>query len=50
MSPPWITETLHAMGVPLDRGMPAAAAALAYEASAEGSMTGQIIDPAVCDV
>ena len=45
VSPPWITETLRAMGAPLEGGMTAAAVAPAYVACVEGAMTGQIIDP-----
>jgi NAD(P)-dependent dehydrogenase (short-subunit alcohol dehydrogenase family) len=45
VSPPWVTETLKAMGMPLDGGTPAADVARAYVRSIEGSETGQIIAP-----
>jgi NAD(P)-dependent dehydrogenase (short-subunit alcohol dehydrogenase family) len=45
VSPPWVTETLQALGMDAGHGMPAAQAAQAYLASVEGTMTGYILDP-----
>jgi len=45
VSPPWVTETLEAMGLPLDRGLPADVVARAYVRSVEGKETGQVIRP-----
>lgn len=45
VSPPWVTETLQAMGRPLTGGLPAATVARAYVRSIEGSETGQVISP-----
>ncbi len=45
VSPPWVTETLQAMGMPLTGGLPAATVARAYVRSVEGSETGQVIRP-----
>ena len=45
VSPPWVTETLAAMGRPLDAGLPAEVVAQAYVRSVEGSETGQVISP-----
>ena len=45
VSPPWITETLQAMGRPLDGGLPAEVVARAYVRSVEGKETGQVIRP-----
>ena len=45
VSPPWVTETLKAMGMPLDGGLPAAVVARAYARSVEGKETGQVISP-----
>ncbi|BDI30759.1 short chain dehydrogenase [Capsulimonas corticalis] len=44
VSPPWISETLQAMGRDGATGMPAAKVAAAYVASVEGMDTGKIID------
>jgi NAD(P)-dependent dehydrogenase (short-subunit alcohol dehydrogenase family) len=44
VSPPWIAETLEAMGEDPSGGMPAADAALAYRLSLEGSQSGAVID------
>jgi NAD(P)-dependent dehydrogenase (short-subunit alcohol dehydrogenase family) len=46
VSPPWVTETLEAMGLPATGGLPAADVARAYARSIEGSETGQVIRPA----
>jgi NAD(P)-dependent dehydrogenase (short-subunit alcohol dehydrogenase family) len=45
VSPPWVTETLQALGMPLQGGLPAATVARAYVASVEGTATGQVISP-----
>ena len=45
VSPPWVTETLQALGMPLQGGLPAATVAQAYIASVEGTATGQVISP-----
>lgn len=45
VSPPWVSETLRAMGGDPSRGLPAARVARAYVASVEGSATGQVIEP-----
>lgn len=45
VSPPWVTETLQALGRPLEGGLPAAAVARAYVRSVEGTETGQVIRP-----
>jgi NAD(P)-dependent dehydrogenase (short-subunit alcohol dehydrogenase family) len=46
VSPPWVTETLQAMGWPTAGSLPAAVVARAYVESVEGRMTGQVISPA----
>lgn len=46
VSPPWVAETLAAMGRDPANGLPAERVALAYKASIEGSGTGEVIDPA----
>jgi NAD(P)-dependent dehydrogenase (short-subunit alcohol dehydrogenase family) len=45
VSPPWVTETLQALGMPLQGGLPAATVAQAYVGSVEGTETGQVISP-----
>lgn len=45
VSPPWVRETLEAMGKNGSAGMPAVMVAEAYVASVEGRRTGEIIDP-----
>jgi NAD(P)-dependent dehydrogenase (short-subunit alcohol dehydrogenase family) len=45
VSPPWVSETLKAMGMPTDGGLPAAVVARAYVRSVEGNETGQVISP-----
>lgn len=45
VSPPWVSETLEAMGRDPSDGMPAADVARAYVASVEGDYRGQILDP-----
>ncbi len=44
VSPPWVSETLAAMGRDPSGGMPAARVALAYVQSVEGQQSGEIID------
>jgi NAD(P)-dependent dehydrogenase (short-subunit alcohol dehydrogenase family) len=46
VSPPWLTETLQAMGRPLEGSLPAEVVARAYVRSVEGKETGQVISPA----
>ena len=45
VSPPWVTETLRALGRSLEGGLPAAVVAEAYVRSVEGNETGQVISP-----
>lgn len=45
VSPPWVTETLQALGMPLQGGSPAATVARAYVRSVDGTETGQVISP-----
>jgi NAD(P)-dependent dehydrogenase (short-subunit alcohol dehydrogenase family) len=46
VSPPWVTETLIAMGsTDLSHGLPAATVAHAYVRSVTGKETGQVIEP-----
>ncbi len=44
VSPPWVAETLEAMGKDPEGGLPAAMVAKAYRESLEGDMTGTTID------
>jgi len=44
VSPPWVSETLEAMGRNPSDGMPAATVARAFVDSVEGDMTGQVLD------
>ncbi|HEY3783001.1 MAG TPA: short chain dehydrogenase [Fimbriimonadaceae bacterium] len=45
VSPPWISETLQAMGKDLSQGMPAAKCALAYvECVQNTALTGNVVD------
>ncbi|HEX6106770.1 MAG TPA: short chain dehydrogenase [Gemmatimonadales bacterium] len=46
VSPPWLTETLQAMGRPLDGSLPAEVVARAYVRSVEGTDKGQVLSPA----
>jgi NAD(P)-dependent dehydrogenase (short-subunit alcohol dehydrogenase family) len=47
VSPPWVTETVQAMGwPPVPGSLPAAVVARAYVESVEGRMTGQVLKPA----
>ena len=45
VSPPWVTETLEALGRQAEGGMAAAAVAQSYVRSVEGNETGQVFDP-----
>lgn len=45
VSPPWVTETLEALGRPLAGGLPAEMVAEAYVRSVEGKETGQVLKP-----
>jgi NAD(P)-dependent dehydrogenase (short-subunit alcohol dehydrogenase family) len=45
VSPPWVSETLAAMGQDPSGGLPAADVARSYVASVEGRQTGQVIAP-----
>lgn len=45
VSPPWVAETLSAMGQDPAGGLTAAVVAKAYLRSLEGSMTGQVLSP-----
>jgi len=44
VSPPWVAETLEAMGENPEQGLPAATVAEAYRKSLDGEMTGETID------
>ena len=44
VSPPWVSETLDAMGMKGVPGMPAARVASAYVESVEGKRTGEVLD------
>lgn len=46
VSPPWISETMRAMGMDPTGGNPAAHAARAYVAAVSGTGTGEVIDGA----
>jgi NAD(P)-dependent dehydrogenase (short-subunit alcohol dehydrogenase family) len=45
VSPPWVSETLEAIGRPPQGGLPAGVVAEAYVRSVEGRETGQVITP-----
>jgi NAD(P)-dependent dehydrogenase (short-subunit alcohol dehydrogenase family) len=45
VSPPWVSETLTAMGRDPAGGLPAAKVAAAYVACLEGRMTGTVVSP-----
>lgn len=45
VSPPWVTETMKALGMDPAGGMPAEKLAAAYVSCVEGSSTGQVVDP-----
>lgn len=44
VSPPWVDETLEAMGMDVSDSLPAATVATAYRASLEGTQNGTTID------
>jgi NAD(P)-dependent dehydrogenase (short-subunit alcohol dehydrogenase family) len=44
VSPPWVRETLEALGMDSSNGMPAERVAQAYRASVEGTRSGNIIN------
>lgn len=44
VSPPWVTETLEALGWDTSPGMPAADVARAYVECVEGSRNGEVLD------
>lgn len=44
VSPPWVSETLAAMGQDSSLGMPAIQVAAAYAESVEGQRTGEVLD------
>lgn len=44
VSPPWVEETLEAMGADFSPSLPAATVARAYQKSVEGTMNGAVID------
>ncbi len=46
VSPPWVRETLQALGMDPKPGLPAAAVARAYVSSVTGSQTGAVFEPA----
>ncbi len=45
ISPPWVSETLKAMGQDPSHGLPAATVARAYVESVNGKQTGAVIEP-----
>ena len=45
VSPPWVEETLRAMGMAVVPGLPAATVARAYVRSVTGTDTGAVIEP-----
>ena len=45
VSPPWVSETLKAMGQDPSHGMAAATVARSYVDSVKGKQTGKVIDP-----
>jgi NAD(P)-dependent dehydrogenase (short-subunit alcohol dehydrogenase family) len=45
VSPPWVSETLKAMGMDPSHGLPAATVAKAYVSSVTGGQTGEVIEP-----
>ncbi len=49
VSPPWVTETLQAMGMATTHGLPSERVALAYKASVEGDATGEVHRSALGD-
>jgi len=49
VSPPWVTETLQALGMDPSQGLPAASVARSYVESVEGKQTGAVLEPAGTD-
>jgi NAD(P)-dependent dehydrogenase (short-subunit alcohol dehydrogenase family) len=45
VSPPWVTETLRALGMDTAHGLPAATVAQTYVQAVEGRMTGEVLEP-----
>jgi len=45
VSPPWVKETLEALGMDSSNGMPAERVAQAYRASIDGTRSGTVINP-----
>ncbi len=45
VSPPWVSETLKALGMDESKGLPAASVARSYVESVRGSQTGVVLDP-----
>lgn len=45
VSPPWVSETLTAMGMDPSGGLPAATVANAYVDTIQGNITGQVVKP-----
>jgi NAD(P)-dependent dehydrogenase (short-subunit alcohol dehydrogenase family) len=46
VSPPWVTETLRALGMDTSQGLPADVVARAYVRSVRGTDTGTVLEPA----
>ena len=46
VSPPWVTETLQALGMDPSQGLPAASVARSYVESVEGKQSGVVLEPA----
>ncbi len=46
VSPPWVTETLQALGMDPSQGLPAASVARSYVESVEGKQSGAVLEPA----
>ena len=45
VSPPWVSETLEAMGMDVSQGLPAAVVAGSYAQSVNTKVTGQVLEP-----
>ena len=45
VSPPWVTETMKALGMGTDGGLPAATVAQSYVQAVEGSQSGEVLSP-----
>jgi len=45
VSPPWVTETLRALGMDPRPGLPAAQVAQTYVQAVEGRQTGEVLEP-----